>query len=176
MAHDQVSYDMQTLWKLQHATTELDAGAATLPTFTPRSDVPISSNIRRTPVGCSNIRHTVVSFPFHYLRKRPDRLLSYRFSLAMVGLVQSLITSWMVSCQTTPNCCLLFGDNYTGCYLDQHLPKLRWWVLKVRSYGPKNSSWNLLAYSGLQEFFIREESSSKETRLGWTQPGKVYQM
>ena len=77
---------------------------------------------------------------------------------------------------TIPNCCLQFDDDHTSCHLNQHLARSWWWVLRVRSYGPEDSTWNLLAYSGLREFSIREESSSKETWLGWMQPGEVYQM
>ena len=36
--------------------------------------------------------------------------------------------------------------------------------------------WNLLAYLGLRKFSIREESSSRKTRLDWTQLGEVFQV
>ena len=106
----------------------------------------------RNMVSSSTIRATsgsVVS-SLQHPRKRPDRLSSYWLSIPFtirangqidyqvigcrfppspsaqtVGSVQSLITGWMVSCQTTPNRCSQFGDDHTGCHLDQHLPRSR---------------------------------------------------
>ena len=90
----------------------------------------------------------------------------------------STTTTWVKGRQLSTICnrCSQFGDNHTGCHLDQRLPRSRWWVLRVRPYGPEDSMWNLLAYSGLWEFSIWEESSSRETRLDWTQLGEVSQV
>ena len=106
----------------------------------------------RNTVSSSTIRamsRSVVS-SLHHPRKRPDWLSSYRLSVPFtirangrigyqvigcwfppspsaqtVGLVQSSITGWMVSCQTTPNRCSQFGDDHISCHLDQQLPRSR---------------------------------------------------
>ena len=67
MICDQISYDMQTLQKLQQVTTGLDMGAATLSISALWSDIPTSFNIRNTVIG----------FPLHYPHKQSDRLSSY---------------------------------------------------------------------------------------------------
>ena len=136
VACDQVSYNMQISWKLQHVTTGPDAGATTLHHPRKRPDrlssyrLSVSFTIR-TPVKSFNICNTVVSFPFTIRAngRIGYQIISCRFPLSLyaqtVGSVQFLITNWMVSCQTTPNRCMRFGDDHMGCHLDQHLPRSR---------------------------------------------------
>ena len=135
---------MQTSQKLQHATMGPGVGAATLPPSTPQIDWLSVSFIIHTLVKSSNICNMIIGFPFTICANSRIgyQVIGCRFpaspSAQTIRLVQFSIIGWMVSCQMTLNCCLQFGNNHTGCHLDQHLPRSRWWVLRVRLYGSED--------------------------------------
>ena len=74
----------------------------------------------------------------------------------------------------TANRCSQFGGNLSERLSSRSMPAE---VAVIDSQSEviwAKTLWNLLAYSGLREFFIREESSSRKTRLDWTQLGEVF--
>ncbi len=75
-----------------------------------------------------------------------------------------------------PNRCLQFGGNLSKGLSSKSTPAKVAVVDFQNEVIRAKTLWNLLAYLGLQEFSLREESSSRKTRLDWTQSGEVFQV
>ena len=81
----------------------------------------------------------------------------------MKGRYQLLVISYRLL--TTPNCCSQFDGNLNKGLPSRSTPAEVTVVDSQSEVIRAKTLWNLLTYLGLREFSIREESSSRKTRL-----------